>query len=83
MKRRIIAVSLGYQLLIGVSVGIVQAGILLAGLHSTTINWIGALMIPIFGTPFNTGGFTIRFVFEALAQPLESIIVCIHVLAYT
>ena len=73
-KGKIIALSVGYQLLIGIAVGVVQSVTLLMGLHSITINWIGALIIPIFGIPFNTGGFTIRLIFEALVESLESIV---------
>ena len=73
-KRKIIALSLGYQLLTGVAVGIVQAVTLIMGMHSTTINWVVALITPIFGAPFNTGGFTVRLIFEALVEPLESVV---------
>ena len=70
-KRTIIACAFGMQLLIGVVVGVVQASTLLIGLHSTSINWIDAFIIPVFGIPFNTGGFTTRIIFETLVEPLE------------
>jgi len=74
-KKKIIALSIGYQFLTGIAVGIVQSVTLLMGMHSTTMSGIATLLIvPIFGTPFNTGGFTIRLIFEALVEPLESIV---------
>lgn len=33
--------------------------------------WIRLIMTPLVGWPFNAGGFTVRYVFEATVEPLE------------
>ena len=73
-KRTIILRTVWMQFLMGGVVGLIQSSTLLWGLHSTTVNWVGALIIPIAGIPFNTGGFTTRFAFEALVEPLGSFV---------
>ncbi|MBW2108979.1 MAG: hypothetical protein JRI36_09985 [Deltaproteobacteria bacterium] len=73
-KRKVIALSLGYQLLAGFAVGIIQAITLLMDLHPQTISWLASPLIVMVGIPFNIGGFTIRYIFEALVEPLESIV---------
>jgi len=73
-KRTLILRTVLMQFLIGGVVGLIQSSTLLRGLHSTTVNWPAALIIPIAGIPFNTGGFTTRFAFEALVEPLGSFV---------
>ncbi len=71
---RLIVIAIGLQLLIGFSVSAVQAITLLLRMHATSISGREAIAITLFGIPFNTGGFTVRVVFEALVGPLEFLV---------
>jgi len=66
-----VALAFGGQLLIGFVVSVIQVCSLLMGFHPTSIGGVSAALFLVIGIPFNTGGFTVRFVFEALVGPLE------------
>jgi hypothetical protein len=57
-----------WQVLFSLPAGIWQS--LVGWPHISVSGW-PRLMIPLFGWPFNAGGFTVRSVFEATVEPLE------------
>lgn len=63
--------ALAAQLLIGLIVSAIQIVTVFAGLHSVSFSAREAALSLLLGTPFNTGGYTVRFAFQALVQPLE------------
>ncbi len=59
------------QVLLSLPAGIWQAINLWPHIASSMPLWRRLFIIPLEGWSFNTGGFTIRYVFEATVEPLE------------
>lgn len=67
-----ILAGIALQIVIGAFVSSIQGWTMLAGFHSTSIDTSSLPLIWVLGIPFNTGGLTVRVVFEVLATGRSS-----------
>ena len=64
--------GVAFQFVLSLPAGIAQSLGVIEGISGEPL-WV-RLFVPFFGIPFNTGGCTIRVVFELLVEPLEFLV---------
>ena len=67
-------IGFGVQVVIALTLSIVQAFTLLMGFHATSISAKAVPVICLLGIPFNAGGLTVRSVFEVLVAHRSDIV---------
>lgn len=66
-----LGLAAGLQLAVALTTSVTQAALMLLGFFPTHISGLASLMIVAVGIPFHLGGWTVRFAFESLIDPLE------------